>query len=406
MRYPAEEQRMQRELPDRERAVLGSLLVLAAAIRIAVNNVTEFSRADETIYVLYARTLAQGGGYRRVIQMFTDDPGMAVLPHPLRWSWIGASSFLCSITGDCTHHTLATLSTIAGIVAVALTWWIGRMLFGSTVGAVGAVFAATSPLQLALGRRALADEFFCMLVLASIAALIRASDATSPRARAAWLSAWVVATTLAIAAKEQFLFFYPFLLLYWWLRTRRFRLVEIVAWMLPPILFAGVFCVLAGDVATFFRIGRITTSTIGATYAEQFQSGPPHRLILDLLAISPIITLVAAAAFMAIALHRETFSPEHRAFAILVAGMFAVHAFFPSKNVRYIVAVDPLLRILVAAFLAAELEAKRWRPLAAVSGLLVNGVIELALFYAVFIKAGVYDPVTDSLLRALKMLPH
>ena len=38
--------------------------------------------------------------------------------------------------------------------------------------------------------------------------------------------------------------------------------------------------------------------------------------------------------------------------------------------------------------------------------LLLNAVSELALFHEIFIVGQVYDPVTDNLLRALKMLPR
>jgi hypothetical protein len=82
--------------------------------------------------------------------------------------------------------------------------------------------------------------------------------------------------------------------------------------------------------------------------------------------------------------------------------MFAVHALLPSQNLRYIAPVDPLLRILAAAFLVGERESPKWLP----AMLLINAVAELALFHQIFISGQVYDPVTDNLLRALKMLPR
>jgi hypothetical protein len=109
--------------------------------------------------------------------------------------------------------------------------------------------------------------------------------------------------------------------------------------------------------------------------------------------------------------------------------MFALHAFLPSQNLRYIAPVEPMLRILAAAFLTGprvlgssgprsgptpEHPGDRgpedpsshvpWPWLGA--GLLVNAVIEWMLFYTIFIRGQVYDPVTDHLLRALKMLPR
>ena len=406
MRYPVRGERMQPERAESDPHLLTPLLIMAAAIRIAVNNVATYSRADETVYLLYAKALASGAGYPQIVRMYVDDPGMALFPHPLRWSWLVATSLFCSATGECSHRTLATLSTLAGILVVALTYWIGRELFGPAVAAIAAALAATSPLQLALGRRALADEFFCASVLASVVALLYFARATERRSRVAWLVAWIVTTTIAMAAKEQFFLVYPLVLLFWWLRTRRLGWREVMIWMLPPFLYAAMFCLLARDVTSFFRIARITTSTIGASYAEQFQSGPPHRLIIDSLAIAPLVTLLAMAAVVSIALRRSAFPAEHRHLAVLAAGIIAVHAAFPSQNIRYIVSADSLLRVLVAAFLFVELREKKWMPALIVSGLLINTVVELWLFYDVFITGQVYDPVTDSLLRALRMLPH
>lgn len=388
---------METHRSEAENYLLAPLLIIAAAIRIAVNDVTAFSRADETVYLIYAKALAAGEGYRRIIEMFIGDRGMWVLPNPLRWSYLGAAALSCS-SGECTHDALATLSTVAGIVAVALTYWLGRDLFGPDIALAATALVATSPLQLALGRRALGDEFFCAVVIASLVALrlyLRAR--TLP-----WLIAWIVTTTIAIAAKEQFLFIYPAILLYWWMGRRKVGWQELIAWALPPALFFVVFCILARDVTSFFRIAHIITSQMTAPYAEQYQSGPLHRLIIDSLAVAPVTMMFAIAASIVVALRPGAFPRELRHLAVLAAGMFAVHALLPSQNLRYIVCADPLLRLIVAAFLVAEL---RDKPRVLFALLLINAAVELKVFHAIFIAGEVYDPVTNNLMRALKMMP-
>lgn len=371
-------------------SLFAPLLILAGAIRIAVNNVVHFSRADETVYLLYARTLAGGDGYPKLVRMFIDDPGMWVLPNPLRWSYLGVAALFSS-----SYHTLAMLSTLAGIAAVALTYWIARELFDEAVALTATALVAVSPLQLALGRRALADEFFCAAVLASIASLLMHARTK----RIAWLVAWVIASTIAIAAKEQLFFIYPVVLLFWWLRARA---IHWAAWMLPPFLYYAVFCLVARDLTSFFRIARIITGAMTAPYAEQYQNGPPHRLIVDSLAIAPLVTIVALAALIAVALRRETFAPEVRHLAVLAAGILLVHAVLPSQNLRYIVCADPLLRILAAAYVMPEGRLRRW--LAGALGF--NAAVELLLFHRVFLVGQVYDPVTANVLRALEILPR
>jgi 4-amino-4-deoxy-L-arabinose transferase-like glycosyltransferase len=353
----------------RDEPLAAPLILIAAAIRVAINNVTSFF-GDENVYLEYAKA----GGYHRVIRMYLDHPFFWFFPSPLRWSYVGVSSLFS------TFHGLATLSTICGIVAVALTWFIARELFDARIALFATALVATSPLQLALGRRALSDEFFCAVVLASIASLLLYLRDR----RIGWLVTWIVATTFAFGAKEQFLLIYPIVLCFW----RDFRWRDVVTWAIPPALYFIVFCILAGDVTTFFKIAHLTTLTIAAPYATQLQNGPPQRLLIDLMALAPLVTI----AFIAAA------ASDGTKVALIAAGIIIVHSLLSTKNVRYIVSADPLMRIAVAAWLPA-------RPRVAAALVILNAAFELTFFYAIFIAAGVYDPVTTNLLHALRMIP-
>src|SRR5438045_3589758 len=108
-------------------ALAAALIAVAAAIRIAINNVTTFL-GDENVYLEYAKA----AGYRSVVRMYLDHPFLWFFPTPLRWAYIGVASF-CS-----TFHQLATLSTIAGIVSVILTYAIARELFDSRIALAAA----------------------------------------------------------------------------------------------------------------------------------------------------------------------------------------------------------------------------------------------------------------------------
>jgi hypothetical protein len=86
--------------------------------------------------------------------------------------------------------------------------------------------------------------------------------------------------------------------------------------------------------------------------------------------------------------------------------MILAHALLSSKNVRFLVSADPFARLLVAAFVVGVIRGKRWTFAAIAAGILVDSVVELKIFYDVFVVSGVYDPVTYDVLRALKMLPR
>jgi hypothetical protein len=343
-----------------------ALLTVASAIRIVFDNVASFSPADETVYLRYTRLLAAGGSYAQLVRGYFADARLWLFPDPLRWSYFETTSLVCRITGRCDYGTLAALSTAAGIAAVALTYVIGLQLFERRTALFAAAMMATSPLQLAMGRRALSDEFFCAMVLASIVAM-----------RKPWV--WIIVTTLTFGAKEQFVLIYPVVLAFWWLRERKLRW----EWLVPPCLYYAVFAVLARSPDAFFRIARIVATGMNAPYAAQYQNGPPQRLLIDLMAIAPLVTV----AFLIAA-----YTKRREPVLLLAAGILIIHSLI-SKNLRYVISADPFMRLAVAAAFP-----RKWFVIA-------NAAVELALFYIIFVANNVYDPVTDQLLRALRMLP-
>ncbi|HEX3069531.1 MAG TPA: glycosyltransferase family 39 protein [Thermoanaerobaculia bacterium] len=409
---------MEETLPSQDQAfaerrhalALALVLLFAAAIRIYWNDVEHFfPRSDEGLYLYETRVLVEGGiaAYPGMVDAYLANPARWLYPPPLRWGYLGAATLLCRLTGEISFRMLATLSAIAGMLSVLLTYLIGAEVIDRTGAVLAAALMATSPLQLALGRRALADELFCLMFLVTIFTSLRYLRADRPRERAAWLIGWVAAATLTFAVKELFLMVYPLVLLFWWLRAgRRLTLGNIVIWMLPPLLFAAVFSLLSRSMTKFFQIAKILTSAMDASYVHQFQSGPPHRIVIDFLAIAPIVTVAATVAAAFLLLRRAANDKPEWHLLLLLLAIAVAHAILPSKNLRYIVEADPLARILAASLFWREIRSRGWGTIAAVTGVAINGAVELMIFVTIFVRFDVYDPVTDALLRALGMLPR
>jgi branched-subunit amino acid transport protein len=396
---------------QRSHTLAVALVVLfAAVLRLYWNDIEDYAPlADEGHYLTDVQTVVHGGiaSYPIVVDRFLSDPARWVFPNPLRWGYVGVASVFCGVSGDVSLRALATLSTVAGILTVLLTWLVGSELLTQQAAIIGAALVAVSPLQLGLGRRALADELFCLSFFVALFLLLRHLRAQRSRGRITWLIAWVVATTMTIAIKEQFLFIYPIVLLFWWLRSDRhlhWRLVAV--WMLPPLLFATAFCLLSSSLTKFFRVAWIITSEMGAPYAQQYQSGPPQRILIDFLAIAPLVTLGSIVAAGILLLRPAERDGGEWHLAILLAGIVAVHALLPSKNLRYVIEADPLARLLLASLAWKEIRSRGLGWITAGAGLAINGAVELMLFMTVFVNHEVYDPVTDALLRALDMLPR
>lgn len=382
------------------RWILAAILLAAAVLRISLNNVSAYSPADETVYASYTQTLTERGfvqGYPEIVRAFVEQPRRWKYPSPIRWGYFLLTTFAAETYGSSDPRAIAWLSTIAGLLVVPIVFFLGRRLFNERTALLAAAFTAVSPIELALGRRALQDEVFCLAVAASLALVIVALEGADRNVRAPWIAAAIAALTMAFAIKESFLYLYPAFLALPLLYKKPRAIAMFVA---PPALYFLGFAALAHSPRDFVRIGRIITTAMAEPYVLQYQGGPPHRLLIDFLIASPLVALLAGAAVVGVALARDRGRSETALVAFLVIGA-AVFAVVPSKNLRFYVMLDPVIRLLAAWIVARTLRTSTLVAIAA-----CNAAIELELFRATFIDGGVYDPVTQSMLEALGAVPH
>jgi 4-amino-4-deoxy-L-arabinose transferase-like glycosyltransferase len=383
------------------------LLVAGAALRIEVNDVEEYSPDDEAVYVRTTVFLHEHGwsNYPALVQNYIADRAAWLYPHPMRWGHFALTTLACTVAAKYDARTLAGLSTAAGILSILLVFLIGRELLGGEVAVIAAALTATSPLQLAMGRRALQDEVFCAAILLTLwlgCLVINTADGNARR-RLGLVAAAVASMTLTLGIKESFLLLYPAVLLFLFVvapspRLRALRRIAPLA-VLPPALYALVTIVLCGGVKRYFSLLHIVmtaASSINSPFAQQFSSGPFHRPLFDLVILSPIVIVLAIAG--------AARSGQNRALHALTAFAVAALVIFgllSLKNVRYVIPIDPVARLLAASAIAS-LPRRPWLALGVV-GLIA--ATELQLFYELFEVADIYDPVTDGLLRALHSIP-
>lgn len=369
-----------------ERALLIAIITAGAVMRIAWNDVARYSPADETIYTSYAATLHDKGfisAYPEITGWFLNDPKMARFPNPLRFGYLALAALSEEFYGATEPRALAWLSTIAGILVIPLLFVIGRQLFGVRAGLLAAAFAAMSSIELALGRRALQDEVFCLAVLFALAVTFLALEEWTPK----HVIAAIAAVAIALSIKETFLFLYPaFFAVILTYRRRGLWL-----FLLPPAIDYVVLTALTRDFTAMFRIGRIVWTATAANYVVQYQGGPPHRLLLDFFITSPFVLLLATAAIAMTIIGRNSGKRE-RALALFVIIGIAALSIFPSKNLRFAVMLDPMIRLLAAWLVAVPAVTGRALSGFALSAIAtVNAAIELELFHTIFIRGGVYD---------------
>jgi 4-amino-4-deoxy-L-arabinose transferase-like glycosyltransferase len=385
------------------RLLLIGIIVIGAAMRVYWNDVTGYSPADESSYTTYARHLLDRGfvrGYPDIVHWFDDDVRMWRYPNPLRIGYLALATTAIEMYGAAEPRALAWLSTLAGIFVIPLLYSFGKRQFNERAGLLAAAFAAVSAIELALGRRALQDEVFCLAIVGALMLVITAME----RGRWRDIAAAAAALTAALSIKESTLLLYPAFLAVAAMYKPRWRHAAIFA--LPPAIHYLAFSLLARDFRAYVRIASHVWGATSSNYVLQYQGGPPHRLLLDLFITSPLVSLLAAAAIALILLGRES-SPAERSLALFVVLAVAAMAIMSSKNLRFIVVIDPVVRMLAAWLIATSDATRRVLSGATMFAIgAINAAIELELFHAIFIRGGVYDPVTHSLLQALGAVPR
>lgn len=390
----------------RTTALLILVFIAGAALRIAVNDVEEYAPDDEAVYVRTTAFLCQHGwtSYPALVRGYLANREAWLYPHPMRWGHFALTTLACKLSSKCDGRTLADLSTAAGIVSILLTFLLGRELLGAEVALIAAALTVTSPLQLAMGRRALQDEVFCASVLLTLwlcARAVRAKEATPRRLLLLWAPA-IAAMTLTLGIKESSLLLYPAFLLFVVVLApspRRRALPGIAALVvLPPLLHAAVTVILCGGLRTYLALVNIVmtaASSSSTPFAQQYSSGPFHRPLFDLLILSPLVMVLAIAGAA-----RSRRDRSLDALSLFAAATLIVFGLLALKNVRYVIPVDPVARLLAASVLAS-LPRRPWLFLGAIG---VIAMTELKLFFDLFEMADIYDPLTESLLRALRAI--
>jgi 4-amino-4-deoxy-L-arabinose transferase-like glycosyltransferase len=387
-----------------------AVVVAAAWLRILFNDVTQFSRADETQYLLVTQRLLRDGyfaGYPALARDHIANPAGWPFPTPLRCGYFAITTLVSRVAGECNYSTLTWLSTASGVVAVAFAWALGRRLVGERAAVVGALFVAVSPLQLAMSRRALQDETTCAVSLVAIWAFVRLLEENDRRRARRWCVAALLLTTLAIAVKETFVFYAPgFALLLWRLRRDRggVRMLDLVP-ALAPAVFATWYALLAGGLGAFVDMARCVLESLHHEYATQYYGGAPHRNVVDLVALCAPTTLLAIAATGALL---DRTAPEVRGARRLAAFIGASLVLFSLRLqvLRFVVGIDALA-CLLAAWLVVHATSRATRStLWLGASVTIVVAADLALFQRVFLTGAVYDPTSVDVLRALDMIPR
>ncbi len=298
---------------------------------------------DEAIYAGQASAVREYKfkAFRLLAESYVKQPALSAYPSPLRWLWLVAMALT-------RPHYLQVASWVAlgplAVWAMGLHWWALIWVYFSPLAALG-------------GKRLLQDVPIAALTLTSLGFALHGNAL-----------GLVVSLFVLLSCKEAAVFTVPALALAWWFGPGTVALGAVSLALAGVLWLTALFLIFGNLTVPMFRAARNGHAT---DYTRAQQKGAAHRLLIDLVLLSPVA--VCSALWV------------HNLWVVaLTAALLAAHTIAPVRNIRLVLAADLLLRCTVLPL---------WMlPLALVADL-----------YIIRHVRHVYDPVTQFLTDSLGM---
>ena len=177
----------------------------------------------------------------------------------------------------------------------------------------------------------------------------------------------------------------------------------LVATALGPFLGVIVLIFLAGGIDVLFATYRLLIDkAYQLPYAIHTGDGPWYRYLVDLLLASPIILILALGTIFRL---NRTMKPELFMSIFVAASYLFMCNVKYGMNLRYATIWDMPLRFLAFNSLTIILVPfRRWQGVALALIVAVICATELRQYQVLFVKFGLYELITEGLLRALQIL--
>ena len=298
-------------------------------------------------------------------------------------------------------HRVSSLYTCLWFLAGGLAAW--RMFGLRALPAVLALMAC-APTQIHMGQHALIDGV--MAFWATMCVWLLWENLRHPN-HAGRLAAYAACLACMVLTKENAFFVYVALcgltVANRWMKfgtiTPRLLLVSV----LGPLAGVALLVSLAGGVGTFVEIYTLlVTKAQGLTYAIKTGDGPWYRYFVDLMIVEPLVLILAIGGAF-------TLLRENRAYGYLLA--FVGLSYVVMCNVRFgmnlrYASIWELPMCALAAGQAARLT-QRFAPRQGFAlAILLLGLCayDLRQYDIFFVDFGLYELVTEGLVRAVKIL--
>jgi 4-amino-4-deoxy-L-arabinose transferase-like glycosyltransferase len=399
-------------LPATQRICAGLLvliLIVGIVLRIYPSTKVDSLGVDEAFYRLDVLNLSQAGitGYPNLMRNYVaQQPNfpVAVIP-PTRVTFITAAYLWQSVSHQAVMASLRSIACLGSILALVIgTIFMARAAGLSAALAIAALMGF-APLQIQLAQRAYIDGFFTFSAILTMWLLWE--NLQAPK-RMKWLIPYTLSLAFMVMTKENAAFvgaaLFAIIGVESWVRFRRPQLDLILATAVGLVIGVLGLVVAAGGINTLIEVYRENAAKAYATpYVLRSGDGPWFRYILDLIIISPAVTLLAIAGVFRSRLQDVL----TRYFVVFLAVTYVIMASIRfGMSLRYAAIWDLPIRwfaFVQVAYWASVLPARVGRFFAPVMIALLCA-IDLSQYVLHFVQNATYDPIPGTLLRHLNIL--
>ncbi len=361
------------------------------------------SGADEGFYVRYGVYMAteKGASIRALSDEYMRNKDWQMFPNPLRAGHIMLSALWMKLMNRADFKALSAMSSFFSVLLLFLGYLFTRRLFDKKIAILSLVLLSTSPLALAMGRRALQDSVVYFFIIASLYIFYEALQSK----KIVYSLLFIPTFYMAIMVKETSIllgvFFFAYMVYERTFVKKDLNIIPILLALTVVFLLTGIsYLAITGGPDQFLKLIRIILlSPATNEYAVRYQSGPIYRYLYDFFLISPLTFILSGFFCVAYCVNAKIRTEPSRYLLWFFIIMYILFSFF-SKNLRYVMALDFPIRVFAAlAVWAVCSKMGRIGTIIALAAVILMAVFDFGFFKHIFIKCQVYDPVTQELLN-------
>jgi 4-amino-4-deoxy-L-arabinose transferase-like glycosyltransferase len=405
-------------------AVLVAILFAACALRIVPWTSNHHMGYDESFYRKYVLFLDRGGiaSYPDVCAAYLEDGQAEATPAkvpPLRMVFVvgGLIWKRCAfgsagpanmdapsgVSSDPALISLHRVATFFACLALVPAWGMASRIFRRPQALAVLGLFACSPLLIHLSQHGFVDGVFATCAMFTLWTLL---ESLRKDARPVWLIGYAISFALLVLTKENALFVglavSAIMLGSRWLGLGPAGIRHWAAAFVGGLVAIAILTWAAGGFRPMLEVYLLFIRKVQALpYGYATGRGPWYRYLVDLLMLAPATLCFAIGGAF------ETLTKDRRAGFLLLflAITYAVMCNVQNgMNLRYASIWEFPLRVLAVVQIGALAERlpRQALALALMAGLLC--AIDLWQYHHFFVTYSMYDPVPESLLRAVQML--